>query len=123
MGGHNQDNDVYYASIDELTSTTSNHVSWQILNVPNKRSSTVTTSSGELLAVGGITEDGSHCSSLVAYTHHTKSWLHVGDMPIGLSGTCLAILPTGEIMIIGGDAGSLSSYSRRVFKGYFRGKL
>ena len=32
---------------------------------------------------------------------HTKSWVHVGDMPVGLHFTRTAVLPTGDLIVMG----------------------
>ena len=35
----------------------------------------------------------------------TKSWIHVGDLQFGVSRTCSVVLPTGELMVMGGMFG------------------
>jgi N-acetylneuraminic acid mutarotase len=105
MGGWGQGEEVYYASLDSLVascrpSEKSLPSVWKRLrDVPHVRSSTAVFGN-KLIAVGGQGYPPS--SSIHAYSPHTKSWVHVGDMPVGLGSTCTAVLPTGDLMVIGG---------------------
>ena len=107
MGGEGQGKEVYYASLDSLVASCRPSVKslpsvWKRLpDVPHALSSTAVVGN-RLIAVGG--EDLS--SSIHAYSPHTQSWVHVGDMPIRLESTCTAVLPTGDLMVIGGFRGA-----------------
>jgi hypothetical protein len=104
MGGVGQGKEVYYASLDSLVascrpSEKSPPSVWKRLpDVPNGYSSTAVFGN-RLIAVGGGHPSS---SSIHAYSPHTQSWVHVGDMPVGLYSTCTAVLPTGDLMVIGG---------------------
>ena len=101
MGGKGQGKEVYYASLDSLVVSRQSKPLpsvWKRLpDVPHEYSSAAVFGN-RLIAVGGYPAS----SSIHAYSPHTKSWVHVGDMPVGLDCTCTAVLPTGELMVIGG---------------------
>ena len=105
MGGGGQGTQVYYASLDSLVASCQPSEKplpsvWERLpDVPHIRSS-IAVFGNRLIAVGGRYPSPS--SSIHAYSSHTQSWVHVGDMPVGLDSTCTAFLPTGELMVIGG---------------------
>ena len=107
MGGWGQRKEVYYASLDSLVASSQPSeiplpsVWKRLTDVPHERSSSVLFGN-RLIAVGG---GGirSPSSSIHAYSHHTQSWLHVGDIPVKLlDSTCTVVLTTGELMVIGG---------------------
>ena len=105
MGGGGQEKEVYYASLDSLVASCQPSEKplpsvWKRLpDVPHVWSSTAVFGN-RLIAVGGGYSLPS--SSIHAYSHHTQSWLHVGDMPVELHSTCTTVLPIGELMVIVG---------------------
>ena len=106
MGGVGQRKEVYYASLDSLVASCQPSEKpltsvWKRLpDVLHIRSSTAVFGN-RLIAVGGGGYP-SPSSSIHAYSPHTQPWLHVGDVPVELHSTCTAVLPTGELMVIGG---------------------
>ena len=106
IGGEGQGKEVYYASLDSLVASCQPSEKplpsvWKRLpDVPHACSSTAVFGN-RLIAVGGKVYP-SASSSIHAYSPHTKSWVHVGDMPVELYSTCTAVLPTGDLMVIGG---------------------
>ena len=120
MGGERQGKEVYYASLDSLVASCRPSEKplpsvWKRLpDVPHVYSSTAVFGN-RLIAVGGARLGGggyrSPCSSIHAYSPHTQSWVHVGDMPVELDSTCTAVLPTGDLMVIGGWSGETSMES------------
>ena len=113
MGGERQGRKVYYASLDSLVASCQPSKKllpsvWKRLpDVPHELSSTAVFGN-RLIAVGG---GHPFSSSIHAYSPHTQSWVHVGDMPVELRSTCTAVLPTGELMVIGGWSGTSSGES------------
>ena len=106
MGGRwRQGKEVYYASLDSLIASSQPiekplpSVWKRLSDAPHPYSSTAVFGN-RLIAVS------SSSSSIHAYSPHTQSWVHVGDMPVGLCSTCTAVLPTGELMVIGGRSGT-----------------
>ena len=118
MGGWGQGEEVYYASLDSLVASCQSSEKplpsvWKRLpDVPLGWSSTAVFGN-RLIAVGGGYSSTS--SSIHAYSPHTQSWLHVGYMPFKLGSTCTAVLPTGELMVIGGLS-MTSGEDSRVYK-------
>ena len=103
MEGDGLGKEVYYASLDSLVASCQPSEKplpsvWKRLpDVPHDRSSTAVFGN-RLIVVGGFPAS----SSIHAYSPRTQSWVHVGDMPVGLHSTCTAVLPTGDLMVIGG---------------------
>ena len=113
MGGGRQGKEVYYASLDSLVASCQPNERplpsvWKRLpDVPHDLSSTVVFGN-RLIADGGGYPSS---SSIHAYSPYNQSWVHVGDMPVGLRYTCTAVLPTGELMVIGGRNGTSTGES------------
>ena len=108
MGGWGQEKEVYYASLDSLVASCQPSEKplppvWKRLpDVPHDLSS-IAVFGHRLITVGGHPPN----SSIHAYSPHTQSWVHVGDMPVKLHSNCIAVLPTGELMVIGGRSSTL----------------
>ena len=125
MGGINQEQSVFCASLQSLiakatqqspTSPSSGEQKsvWETLShVPYQHSAT-TILGAALVAVGGR-DSGTPRSSLHMYSSLTRSWLHVGKVPVAVCATCTITLPTGEMMVIGGITKD-TRYSRLVYK-------
>ena len=131
MGGNgphgNNKKAVHYASLDSLLascqpSETSQPSSvWKRLtDAPYPLSSTAVFG-GRLVAVGGG-EVSSLSSSIYAYSFQTNSWIHVGDMPFAASNICSVVLPTGELMVMGGY-GWLTECKKNLWKATIKGNL
>jgi len=126
MGGWWQGTSVFYTSLQSLGDKATQHPPtsptntdqpsvWKTLsNTPHKWSST-TVFGGALVAVGGY----HYQSSLHLYSPLTQSWLPAGDVPVGVYDTCTVTLPTGEMMVIGGETRD-TSYSPLVHKAYVK---
>ena len=122
MGGNYQATSMYYTSLQSLVEKATQHPPtspsntdqpsvWKTLtNTPHQRSST-TIFGGALVAVGGYPRQ----TSLHLYFPLTQSWLPAGEMPLGVHYTCTVTLPTGEMMVIGGDTRA-TDYSPLVYK-------
>ena len=124
MGGPGQGKKVYYSSLDSLVASCRPSEKplpsvWKRLpDVPHVLSSTAVFGN-RLIAVGGVLlGHQSPSPSIHAYSPHTQSWVHVGDMPVGLISTCTAVLPTGDLMVIGGLGITLTE--SRVHKASFK---
>ena len=121
MGGILQGKRVYCAPLDILCKPSENPPPslWKRHpDVPHEYFSPVVIGNRIIAVGGGI---GSPSSSIHAYSPHTQSWVHVGDMPIGLGHTCTAVLPNGKLMIIGGWS-STSQLNSCVYQASLNGK-
>ena len=106
-GGDEQENEIFCASVYSLIATNSSKRVRQISvwnelpNVPLKWSTPVVIGK-QLATVGGYT----YSSAIHVYSHSTNSWVHVEDLPVACYSTCTVVLPTGELLVIGGETES-----------------
>lgn len=91
---------------------------WSKFQVPLSDSNTA--SFGQhLISIGGKQLD-TYSPDIVALSPLSQSWVHVGKLPIALRGAASIVLPTGELVVIGGDTGGRPG--TRVFKATLRGE-
>ena len=92
---------------------------WSNFQMPFELSSP--TSFGQhLISIGGITESLICCPDIVAFFPLSQSWVSIGMLPTALYSAASIVLPTGELVVLGGDTGV--SHSARVFKATLRGE-
>ena len=130
MGGRNQKRNVFCTNLEDFQNCKSDTSSdpvivWKKLGsqLPYERSSPAVFGN-TLIAVGGENNfPGSQVSTstIHAYSEYTKSWVHVGDLPQRLHSSCTVVLPTGELMVIGGMIG-YTTKSRHVYMSTLKGK-
>ena len=127
MGGnrhrYDDNKEVHYASLDSLLAScqTSQPSSvWKRLtDAPHSCSSTAVFGS-RLIVVGGSQHAYPYTiSNIYAYSFHTNSWINIGRLPFRASSTCSVVLPTGELMVVGGYDGG--STTRNVLKATIKG--
>ena len=124
MGGIGQGQEVFCASLDSLIASTRSERTgtsvWRRLpEVPHEWSSTATLGNC-LISIGGESSDNSTLSSAIhAYSPSTRSWVYVGDIPDPCSLTCSVVLPTGDLMMMGGwtNGGCVDRVFRATIKG------
>ena len=122
MGGWGQGPSVFHCKLESLLnedySQEMSHSSglWSELQIHLKRSSP-SSFENQLISTGGLS--GAVSSEICAYSPHTLSWLHVGNLPIELFSTATIVLPTGKLVVLGGF--STSGRSNRVFKASLKG--
>ena len=126
-GGDAQEREIIFTSLHSLSASKSLNVParqtsvWKSMtNVPLKWSTLVTIGK-QLITVGGH----SHSSSMYVYSHSTNSWVYVWDLPLACHSTCTIVLPTGELLVVGGEkaCGPLSHTFRAKIKGGYRSYL
>ena len=72
---------------------------------------------GALLALGGHETTSSPPSDIIyAYSASTKAWLTIASLPQACSGATAELLPSGEVMLIGG-VDSKGEWSKAVYIG------
>ena len=122
MGGDGQGDSVFHCKLESLLNEDHtqemSHSSglWSELQIHFKYSSP-SSFANQLISTGGLSNARS--SEICAYSLHTLSWLHVGNSPIKLCRTATIVLPTGELVVLGGWGAS--GYSNRVFKASLKG--
>ena len=65
--------------------------------------STCAAVNGQLLAVGGCDEDFKATAAIHKYNPITNSWDHISNMTTARYRCLVAVLPTNEMMVVGGD--------------------
>ena len=90
-------------SLTELLQSSSSSSSvWHIVAAPFYKS-TCTAVNGQLLAVGGRDEDITKATTAIhKYNQRTNTWDHISDMPSARDCCLVAVLPTNEMMAVGG---------------------
>ncbi len=84
------------------TSTTqAKSPSWEVTDTELKHSTAVSLHNS-LVTVGGEDDDYVHSSGISLYNPQTRQWARVGKMPVAQSQCACTILPSGELMVIGG---------------------
>ena len=73
------------------------------------------------ISIAGITNYDYRSSDVFAVSPLSQSWIHVGNLSIALYRAASIVLPTGELVVIGGNTGGVS-YSASVFKSTLRGE-
>ena len=114
IGGYGQKEEIYYVSLDSLiascpSSTTQLSCEWERLpDIPLEcKYGSVIIVENQLVVVGGEQVD-SASSAIYAYSPRTQSWVNVGFLPAAVSNTCATVLPTRDLMVIGGKPESIS---------------
>ncbi len=82
--------------------------------------STAASIGGCLLVLGGLAKSLSNASpiaSVQTYLPNSSTWCPVGELPLPLYRTTAVLLPTGELLVIGGRSRGYKSKTRRVFNG------
>jgi len=110
-GGDEQERGVFCTSlhslIDYTTSSDRYHRQtsvWRKLpNVPLEWCTPVSIGK-QLAAVGGSSGGHSYSSAIYIYSNPTNAWVYMEDLPVACHSTCTVVLPTGELLAVGGEA-------------------
>ena len=121
VGGRDQGREVFCASLESLVASTQSEVTegvWKTLPEVHHESSSTAVWEGRLMAIGG----GASESDVLSYSPHTQSWVKVGDLPVTLDSVCTIVLPTEELLVVGGYKLRTVRGRHSVFKGSLRGE-
>ena len=102
------------------TSLESPPETWSTLADVHHHHSSVAILAGCLVAIGGSKHNvvtSTVEKSIHAYCHSIRKWVHVGELPSAVAQCASILLPTGDLMVIGGTNSRLES-SCAVLKGY-----
>ena len=121
-GGGKQDCEVYSAPLQSIVESTRDTQStvWTKLPPTPHPFSSIAIFGQQLLTIGGGFHARTSTSAVHAFSPHSQSWPHVGDLPVALHSPCSLTLPNGELMTLGGNTDT--GYSDRVFIGQLGGK-
>ena len=102
-----------------LSSSSSTSVWHRVADAP-VYSSTCAVIKGELLAVGGRGDNGKPSSAIYQYNPKTNFWLDlVSNTPTARWRSLVAVLPTNEMMIVGGAIDYIYTKSNEVEVAHF----
>ena len=108
LGGRNKDGHSKSVPTCSLTNllqscgeTSPDSVWHRITNVP-VYCSTCAAVNGELVAVGGLGAGSENTSAVHKYNPTTDSWDIISNMPTARRNCLVAVLPTNEMMVVGG---------------------
>ena len=77
--------------------------------------------SGMVLALGGAVSadfsDKQRVKDIYAYSPSMNSWIHVGELPVALSGACVVAISPVEFLVIGGIEDGGRTCTTTVYKG------
>ena len=89
-------------SLTELLQSSSSSSVWhRVADVPAYHS-TCAAVNGQLLAVGGCDKDDKETAAIHKYNPTTNSWDYISNMPTARYHCLVAVLPTNEMMAVGG---------------------
>jgi N-acetylneuraminic acid mutarotase len=104
LGGYD-DKSVLTCSLTELLQSSSSSSSsiWHRVADAPAYCSTCAAVNGELLAIGGLDKDDKLSSAIHKYNPTTNSWDLISNMPTARHNSLVAVLPTNEMMVVGGN--------------------
>ena len=84
---------------------------WQVIEDTPLRFSAPLNVRGSLLAVGGCDDRYYPSSSIHLYQPDTRRWVKVGDLPTARYDCTCSVLPSGEVIVAGGQTESIAYIS------------
>ena len=95
--------------ITEVVSKQATPTLWQVIEDPQLFRSAPLSVRGSLLAVGGTVNENQYnpSSSIYLYQPDTRRWVKLGDLPSARFYCTCSVLPSGEVIIAGGETGAL----------------
>ena len=97
---------VLSVSLSALTQTDKPPAQWRTLPDTPLECSTAIAVHGSLLAVGG-SHGGQRSSAIHVYNQEKNAWNKVGDLPTERQDCACCLLPSGEILVAGGDSSAI----------------
>ena len=115
LGGMDDKNEtsVLTCSLTELLQSSSSSIWHRVADTPDYHS-TCAAVNGELLAVGGCDKDGKPSSAIHKYNSTTNPWDLISNMPTARWHSLVAVLPTNEMMIVGGRIGLIGGNTDKI---------
>ena len=105
---------VYKVDLNELiTKAVSKQATptlWQVISDTPLKYSTPLNVGGSLLAVGGWDDRYNPSSSIHLYQPDTRRWVKVGDLPTARYNCTCSVLPSGEVIVAGGQTAGVYKY-------------
>jgi len=89
----------------------------RLANIPVPHSS-LTTLKGCVLAVGGW-DGGNQSGTIRCYNVATNSWSVIGEMPTPRHDVLTAVLPSNELVVVGGSSGNITEIGTAVLQQHY----
>ena len=105
LGGHNDKDktkSMLTCSLTELLQSSSSSSVWHRVADAPAYLSTCAAVNGQLLAVGGCDEGHKATATIHKYNQRTNTWEHISDMSTARYLCLVAVLPTNEMVAVGG---------------------
>ena len=99
------DNKVFSCSVEDLLKSINSSDCSVWTRLARVHGSSLVTLRGSVLAIGG---GDARIGAIHCYDVTTNSWSVIGDMPTPRIGTVTAVLPSNELMVVGGVASSIT---------------
>ena len=117
-----QNDTIFSCSVEELlescktasTKRSDGDSVWaELANIPVPYNTSLTTLRGQVLAIGGRDQPdgGTPTGAIHSYNRSTNLWSVIGEMPTPRCGPVLAVLPSNELMVVGGWDGAREQYN------------
>lgn len=90
---------------NDPTNSRSGGSAWiRLADIPMKHAASVVTAKGKVLAIGGANDEANEnpTSDIHCYDLTTNSWSVIGELPSPLSSVLAAVLPSSELIVVGG---------------------
>ena len=121
MGGYDHTRGtktVHHVDLNELIAKALSNLDtptlWQTLQEVPLVCSAPLSIGRSLLAVGGVDDRGNPSSSIHLYQPDTRRWVKVGDLPTTRYNCTCSVLPSGEVIVAGGQTKLFSNYLQTV---------
>ena len=107
-----EDSKIFSCSVEELlksrkpASTNSSGSVWiKLTDIPVPYMASLTTLRGQVLAIGGRDQQygGTPTGAIHQYNRSTNSWSVIGEMPTPRARPLVVVLPSHELIVVGGD--------------------
>ena len=112
---------VFHVSLQSLISG-DDQSPWATLpSTPMNRFSATAFFGGYLLSIGGG-DYPNPSRTIYAFSTFSQPWVHVANLPVRLAQSSAVVLPTGELMVIGGND-KRENCSKKVFGAFLKGMI
>ena len=68
-------------------------------------------------AVSADTSERQRVKDIHAYSPSMNTWIHVGELPVALSGACVVAISPVEFLVIGGGEDGAIQTTKTIYKG------
>ena len=110
----NSDNKVFSCSVEDLLKSTNSSdcsVWTRLASIPTPQGSSLARLRGRVLAIGGDDGACNPTGAIHCYDAATNSWSVIGEMPTPRSEVLTAVLPSNELVVVGGHVSFTISFT------------